>query len=48
MAIYVNSHVHSKSKRDTPSVTVSATVHEQYLTSYFGSLNEILASLVCT
>jgi hypothetical protein len=31
---------------DTPSVTVVATVVEQYLTIYFRSLNEIVTSLV--
>jgi hypothetical protein len=33
---------------DTPRVTVIATVSEWQLTMYFGSFNEILASLVCT
>jgi hypothetical protein len=33
---------------DSPSVTIAGTVYEQYLIRYFGSLNEILPSLVCT
>jgi hypothetical protein len=32
---------------DTPSVTIVVTVLEQYLATYFGSLNEILVSFVC-
>jgi hypothetical protein len=33
---------------DTPSVTVAATMPEQWLAMYFGSLNQILASFGCT
>jgi hypothetical protein len=33
---------------DTPSVIIAATVPERWLAMYFGSLNEILASLSCT